>query len=151
MTGRGGGRGPFKDLIAIQERMNRLFEAAFSEPKMEADPAGIGTWIPIADLLETDDSLILLCELPGVDEKQIDIRVAEGVLTVSGERQMGRDGEGHRFHRVERSYGRFLRRFSLPAGVAADRVAAEFRDGVLTVTLPKKPETTPRRVDVRVV
>jgi HSP20 family protein len=143
------GREPFKDLLAIQDRMNRLFEAAFSEPKMGEDPAGVGAWSPVSDLLETPQSLVLLCEIPGISEKEIDVRVDEGVLTISGERRMDTEGAGGRFHRVERSYGRFSRRFVLPTAVSADGVSAAYRDGVLSVTLPKKAEGSPRRVNIQ--
>ncbi|PYT09382.1 MAG: molecular chaperone [Acidobacteria bacterium] len=143
-------REPFKDLLAIQERMNRLFETALAEPRYGGeDPNAVGSWTPSADILETETDLVIYCELPGLTRKDIDISLAEGVLTLRGERRMDRGDEAEHFHRVERSYGRFLRSFSLPVGVEQDRIAASYRDGVLTITLPKKMESRPRRIEVQ--
>jgi len=130
-------REPFKDLLAIQERMNRLFETALAEPRYGGeDPNAVGSWTPSADILETETDLVIYCELPGLTRKDIDISLAEGVLTLRGERRMDRGDEAEHFHRVER-------------GVEQDRIAASYRDGVLTITLPKKMESRPRRIEVQ--
>ena len=141
-------REPFKDLLAIQERMNRLFETALMEPRYGEDPESVGSWSPSADVLETDEDLVICCELPGLKETDIDISIAEGVLSIRGERKMA-PGDGERFHRVERSYGRFNRSFALPVGVRQDAISAAYRDGVLMIRLPKKSESAPRRIEVR--
>jgi len=141
-------REPFKDLLAIQERMNRLFETALTEPRYGEDPEAVGSWSPTADMLESEEDLLICCELPGLVEREIDISVVEGVLTIRGERKMTRGGEGERFHRIERSYGQFHRNFALPVGVRQDGISASYRDGVLTIRLPKKSESRPRRIEV---
>jgi len=142
-------REPFKDLLAIQERMNRLFETALMEPRYGEDPEAVGSWTPAADVFETETDLVICCELPGLSQQDIDIRVAEGVLAIKGERRMEHGDETERFHRVERSYGHFLRSFSLPVGVQQERISASYREGVLTITLPKNPESRPRRIAVQ--
>jgi len=142
-------REPFKDLLAIQKRMNRLFESALTEPSYGETPEAVGSWIPAADVYETDTDLVIGCELPGLRQEDIEISVAEGVLTLRGERTMGLDQETGRFHRIERSYGGFARSFVLPVGVQHDRIEASYRHGVLTITLPKKAESRPRRIEVQ--
>jgi HSP20 family protein len=142
-------REPFIDLLAIQERMNRLLETALTEPSFGESPDSAGAWTPPADIFETATDLVICCELPGLRQEDIDIRVVEGVLSVRGDRKVDRDNESERFHRIERSYGRFSRSFSLPVGVEQQGIAAAYRDGVLTITLKKKPESTPRRIEVR--
>jgi HSP20 family protein len=142
-------REPFKDLFAIQERMNRLFETALVEPAYGADSDAVGSWTPAADVFETDNDLFICCELPGLDEKAIEISLNEGVLTLHGERKLDRDTETERFHRIERSYGSFARRFSLPVGVQQEGISASYKNGVITVRLPKRPESRPHRISVR--
>jgi HSP20 family protein len=141
---------PFRDLIAIQERMNRLFETALSGPDFEGGSSGIGGWSPAADLVETDGELVVSCELPGLERETIDIHLSGNVLTIRGERKVGRESEADQYHRIERSYGPFSRSFNLPTGVDAEKISASFRDGVLTITLAKKAESVPRKITVRV-
>lgn len=143
------GREPFKDLLAIQERMNRLFETALTEPNYGDDPDSIGSWTPAADVFETDTELVICCELPGLVEKDIDISLEEGVLTLRGDRRLDRESDSEHFHRIERSYGHFSRSFSIPVAVDPDGISASYRDGVLTITLPRKAESRPRRIEVR--
>jgi HSP20 family protein len=125
---------PLHDLLALQERMNRLGVD---------DPPG---WTPAVDLYETADRFVLGIELPGLKRDQIKIELQHEILTVRGERAV-RHEEGAQFHRVERGHGPFSRSFPLPQPVDADRVTAEFRDGVLTVVIPKLAPPS-RRVPV---
>ena len=125
---------PLHDLLALQERMNRLGVD---------DPPG---WTPSVDLYETADQFVLGIELPGLKRDQIKIELQHEILTVRGERAV-RHEEGAHFHRVERGHGPFSRSFPLPQPVDADRVTAEFRDGVLTVVIPKLAPPS-RRVPV---
>ena len=115
---------PLHDLLALHERMNRLGPD---------DPPG---WTPAVDLYETADRFVLSIELPGLTRDQIKIELQQEILTVRGERAVQHE-EGAQFHRVERGHGPFARSFSLPNPADADRVQAEFRDGVLTVVIPK--------------
>lgn len=140
---------PLKDLAAIQTRMNKLFESALARTHMDAE-GGVGAWTPVADVYETGERLVFSLELPGLRQDDIDLRVEATELVVQGERTMEREHPGEQFHRVERSYGKFVRRF--PLGTEVDRQGAEavYRDGVLRVTLPKKPNAvkSPIRVSI---
>jgi len=145
---------PFRDLMTIQERMNRMFDAAFrstsaGQGRDEEWSLG-GSWAPLVDIYEQDGRIVLSAELPGVDPRQVDIRLESNVLTLSGERKPVTEVDRDAFHRVERSYGSFSRSFSLPAAVDQEKIAADYRDGVLTVTLPRRQETLPKQIKIKV-
>ena len=125
----------------------RLFENA--SPKV-AQPEEARPWAPAVDILETENELILKADLPEVKQDQIDIRVEDGTLTLRGERKFEAVKDGKGYHRIERSYGAFSRSFLLPDTVQSDGVKATFKDGVLTVTLPKKEMAKPRQIKVEV-
>ena len=141
---------PFRDLAAIHERMNRLFETALTGSDFPGADAPLGTWSPVSDVVETDDAIVVSCELPGLRQEEIEIKLADNVLTIAGERKVDRDSESQQFHRIERSYGPFARSFTVPASIDAEKIAASYRCGVLSVVLPKRAEATPRRITVRV-
>ncbi len=138
---------PFRDLAALQDRMNRLFEATIPRTRNEEE-LFTGTWAPPVDIYETKDKITLKAELPGFDEKQINLRFEDGVLTIEGERKFEKESGDENYHRVERSYGKFVRSFAIPAGVEGDRIAANFSNGVLTVDLPKREETKPKQIRI---
>jgi HSP20 family protein len=140
---------PFRDLRAIQERMNRLFETALSGSDFEGQDSGIGRWSPVSDVVETDGEVVVSCELPGLEKDRIDINLSGSVLIVSGERHVERETGSEQFHRIERSYGPFQRSFNLPSGVDAEKISAQYQDGVLTITLAKRPESVPRKIAVQ--
>jgi HSP20 family protein len=124
---------PIRDLLAIQQRLDRFAPG----------PAG---WTPPVDLLETTGSYLIIAEIPGVSREDLSISMHDdGRLTVSGVR---REQTGEEYHRVERGHGTFSRTFHLPIPVAADRITADLRDGVLTVTCPKAPEGGGRRINI---
>ena len=125
---------PFRDLIAIQHRIDRL------------SAAGSHGWVPAADLCETATAFVLTAELPGITREQINISVREGRLTLHGRRD-ARVACEH-YHQVERGHGEFSRTFKLPPSVDPDHIVAEMSNGILTVTVPKATEPGPRRVDV---
>ena len=141
---------PLKDLAAIQGRMNKLFESALARTHMDAD-GGPGAWTPVADVYETADRMVLSLELPGLVQNEIDLRVDGADLVVQGERRMERDQPGEVFHRVERSYGKFVRRFPLASDVDRQSAEAVYRDGVLKITLLKRADggKKPIRVAIR--
>ena len=125
----------------------RSFEEAVSQ--LLNEPSSARPWTPAVDILETEEALIVKADLPEVDEKDIDIRIENGTLALKGERKFEKDETGKGgYHRIERAYGVFARYFSLPETVEADKVVAEFKNGVLTVTLPKKEAAKPRTVKV---
>lgn len=136
---------PFRDLARLQEEMNRLFEER--TPFKAGESVG---WTPLADIYEDDDALTLRFELAGVDPSKVDIRFENGVLTLKGERKMESEEKKDNYHRVELSYGTFTRSFTLPATVDAEKIKAESKNGILTVVLPKRPETKPRAIQVKV-
>lgn len=146
---RSGGWDPFRELESVQQRMNKLFEAALSRTDYETD-AGLGGWTPVADVYETDDRYDVCLELPGLSQDSIAVRIEEDELIVSGDRPIDRDQPGEHFHRVERSHGAFARKFRLPSTVDRTKVRATYRDGVLQVTLEKRAAREPESFRVSV-
>lgn len=136
---------PFRDIARLQDEMSRLFE----DRRFGAGES-VG-WTPACDIYEDEEGVALRFELAGVDPKDVDVRFENGVLTVKGERKLEREDKRDNYHRIERSYGTFTRSFSLPGTVDADKVKAETKNGVLTITLPKKAEAKPRAIQVKVV
>jgi len=124
----------------------RLFEDAFC--RLLSEPPAGRPWSPAVDIYETDNELVLQADLPDVDPKNIDVRVENQTLTVSGERKFSRDNENQGYHRMERSYGAFTRSFALPAHFDTEHVAAEYKNGVLLLKLPKKEAAKPRQIKV---
>jgi len=142
---------PFRDLVTIQDRMNRLFNEAFRGTRTGDEDWGLGgSWAPAVDILEQDGNIVLKAELPGVDPKDVDIRVENNTLTLRGERRFDNETKRDDYHRVERSYGSFARSFSLPNVVDTDKIKADYKDGVLNVTLPTKEEAKPKQIAINV-
>lgn len=136
---------PFRDLAGLQDRMNRLFSDTLTRTGGED---GAGAWLPPVDIYEDGESLVLQAEVPGVRKEDLDIRVENNVLTLSGERKQEKETTEEQYHRVERSYGRFVRSFTLPVGIDTEKTKAEVHDGLLTLTLPKAEEAKPKRIKV---
>jgi HSP20 family protein len=136
---------PIRELDTLQGDMNRLFDRFF-EGRVANGTAR--RWIPAMDLVETDDSLVLRGDLPGMTEDDVDIEIKDNVLTVSGERKSESEEKGEGFHRVERAFGTFSRSLTLPHGIDAERVGAKFENGVLEVQIPKPAEAKPTRVQI---
>jgi HSP20 family protein len=127
---------PLKELLELQERMNRLFEASLSRERLDEPGLVSGDWVPLADVFETPEAFLLEIELPGLDKDDIEVHAEGDALTVRGERRMqGMKPEG--FHRMERRYGPFSRTFQFPEDVDPDRVSAQFADGLLRLEVPK--------------
>jgi HSP20 family protein len=139
---------PFRELAQMQDRINRIFGEQY---RGSDDMLNRGDWMPPVDIYETDQhEIVLKAELPGVAREDIDIRVENNTLTIRGERKRQQEAKQENYHRVERLYGGFSRSFSLPSTVNTEQVKAEFRDGVLTVTLPAREEAKPRQIQVAV-
>lgn len=126
----------------------KLFDDAFN--RFFSEPAEARPWSPSVDILENENELVLTADLPGVSMNDIDVRIEEGTLTLSGERKFEKADEKAGYHRIERSYGSFKRYFALPDSVDAEKVAAAYDNGVLKVTLPKKELAKPRSIKVAV-
>lgn len=140
---------PFRDLATLQERMNRVFQDTLSRAQHEEE-LSTGSWTPPVDIFETKDTLVLKAELPGLREDQVQLRIENGILSLEGERKFEKETGEENYHRVERSYGRFVRTFSLPTSVDPDKAAATFENGILTVSLPKREETKPKQIRIHV-
>jgi HSP20 family protein len=140
---------PFQDLMATQRDFDRLFREAFS-PVFGEGELSTRTWAPPVDIYETDENLVLKAELPGINPDSVEIRVEDNTLYLKGERKFEKEVKEQNYHRVERSYGAFTRTFSLPGSIDADKVAANFKDGVLTLTMPKKEEAKPKTIKINV-
>ena len=126
----------------------RLFEDAFT--RMVNEPRANRPWSPAVDIYETENELVLKADVPDVDPKAIDVRVENQTLSISGERKFEKESANQGFHRIERSYGSFVRSFAVPNLFDTDKITAEVKNGVLSVTLPKKEAAKPRQVKVEV-
>jgi HSP20 family protein len=144
---------PFRDLVSIQDRMNRVFDEAFrgfGRPTGEEDWALGGTWAPLVDIYEQEGNIVLKAELPGIDPKDVEVRLENNVLTLKGERKFDSEVKREHYHRVERAYGTFTRSFTLPNLVDTEKIKAEYKDGVLRVMLPQREEAKPKQISIQV-
>ena len=143
---------PFRDLVSLQDRMNRLFDESVRTARTgNADDWALGgSWAPAVDIYEQDGNIVMKAELPGVDPKAVDIRLENNTLTLRGERKLDKEVKEDSYHRVERAYGAFSRSFTLPTVVDQGSIKAEYRDGVLKLTLPKREEAKPRQIQINV-
>lgn len=137
---------PFEDLSALRNQMDHLF--ARLNPNEDIEPA---SWAPLSDIMETKDEVVITTELPGIDEKDVHVDLENGVLTIAGERQAETKTEDKGYRRVERSYGKFFRSFTLPTNVDPEKINAKFDKGLLEVHVPKQESAKPRsiRIDVK--
>jgi HSP20 family protein len=126
----------------------RMFEDAVT--RLVNEPRAARPWSPAVDIYETDNELVLKADLPDVDQKDINVHIENQTLTIAGERKFETEDSGKGYHRIERSYGSFQRSFSVPNAFDTDKIGAEYKNGVLTVTLPKKEAAKPRQVKIEV-
>jgi HSP20 family protein len=126
----------------------RMFEDSFT--RMLSEPSGNRPWAPAVDVYETENELVLKADVPEVEQKNIDVRVENQTLTISGERKFEHQESGKGYHRIERNYGTFARSFAVPNTFDTEKITASYRNGVLSVTLPKKEAAKPRQVKVAV-
>ena len=138
---------PFRDLVTLRDRMNRLFED-MSPAAGEGKELAASAWTPSVDIYETENEIVLTAELPGIDEKDVEIKVEDSTLTIRGERKLEKETKQENYHRIERAYGSFFRSFTLPNYVDQDKIEAIRENGVLKVHMPKKPEIKPRTVKI---
>ena len=141
---------PLQDLMVLQDRMNRLFEDA-TQRRNQADPAAgdefeRADWTPASDIYETESGYLIAIDLPGIDRQALEIDIDDGRLVVKGVRPVAES----RQHRSERPRGRFLRTYSVPASVDQAKIAAEYTDGVLQISLPKRTEQKPKKIDIKI-
>ena len=139
---------PFRDLVALQNRMNRMFEEQYGGGREES--LTTGAFVPPVDIYEDEHSVQLKLEVPGIDEKDLDIKVENNTLTVSGERKFDKEEKEENFHRVERRYGSFSRSFTLPNTVETENIQADYDHGVLKIRLAKRAEAKPKQIKVNI-
>ncbi|HYN83639.1 MAG TPA: Hsp20/alpha crystallin family protein [Pyrinomonadaceae bacterium] len=143
---------PMRDLMTLQDRMNRLFEDAAARrdrTEEEEDEIERADWIPAADVYEAEGEFVIVLDLPGVERGGLDVGLDENRLTIRGERPRA-ESEGSTPRRAERPAGRFVRSFTLPETVERESITADYKDGVLRLRLPKRRERQPRRVEIKV-
>ena len=140
---------PLRDLVTTQDRMNRLFNETLGRVFGE-EGGRAGAWVPAVDIYETEQNVIVKAELPGIDPKDVEATVHEGTLYLKGERKYEKEVKEEHYHHVERAYGSFARSFELPASIDEDKVQADFKDGVLTLTLPKREEAKAKKIKISV-
>lgn len=137
---------PFREVAALQNRVNRLYRDIDSEN----DPVAAASFVPPVDIYEDAQKVVLKLEVPGIEEKDLDIRVENHTLTVKGERKFEAEEKEQNFHRIERRYGSFFRAFTLPSTVDTENVAASYNAGVLKLELKKKPEAQPKQIKINI-
>jgi HSP20 family protein len=138
---------PFREAAAVQSRVNSLFRDFDGAGE---GPAATASFTPAVDVYEDNQKVVLKLEVPGVEEKDLDVRVENRTLTVKGERKFEKEEKEENFHRIERRYGSFYRSFTLPATVDTETVDAKYNAGVLKLELKKKPEAQPKQIKVNV-
>jgi HSP20 family protein len=138
---------PFREFTTLQDRMNRLFRDNYGEGQ---EALSTSTFAPPVDVYEDEHNVILKIEVPGIDEKDIDVRIENNLLTVHGERKFEKEEKEENFRRVERQYGSFTRSFTLPTTVNADQAEAHYDKGILKIQLAKKAEAKPKQIKVNV-
>jgi len=139
---------PWNELVSLRERMNRVFDDSLFRSDRRDDLMAMGTWSPAVDMFEKDDQVVIKAELPGLEKKDISLDLTNGVLTLKGERKHENEVKEENYYRREMSCGKFIRSFSLPGDVDADKIKAEFQNGLLTVEVPKPEEHKPKQIPV---
>jgi HSP20 family protein len=144
---------PFSELTSLQSRVNQLLNQSFPSlgiGRAAEQPLTFSNFMPPVDVYEDEHNITVQAELPGINEKDVDVRLENNVLTLSGERRMENEQKQENFHRVERSYGRFTRSFVLPSSADPERIHAQFENGVLKVTIAKREEAKPKQIKIGV-
>ena len=137
---------PFRDLVAMQDRMTRLFDETLARVWKEEVPRG--GWSPPVDILEKENEVVLLVDLPEMIQSEIDIKVEENTLIIQGERKFIKETSEETYIQIERPYGTFRRTFTIPRAIDQEKIKASYKDGVLRVILPKKEEIHPKQISV---
>ncbi len=140
---------PFRELEEVNDRLRRIFGRPLARTNGDESLAG-AEWSPTVDVSESNEEYLIKAELPEVKKEDVRISIDSGVLTLQGERKQEKEEKGKKFHKIERSYGSFLRNFTLPGGVDETRIRADFKDGVLNLHLPKSEKARAKVIDVKV-
>ena len=142
---------PYSEIQSMRESMSSLLDRFFSDffRFPESEELGGQTFSPAVDIKETPKEYIVTAEIPGISKKDIEIEISDNILTIKGERKMEKEEKGETYHRVERSYGSFCRSFTLPAQVEAEKIEANFKDGLLNIKIPKAEEKIPKKIEIK--
>lgn len=140
---------PFRDLLTLQDRMDRLFQDSMTRNRGYEESLAPGFWSPPVDIYETDEAVILKAELAGLNKSDVTIEVKDSTLVLRGERKFEKDIKEENYHRIERSYGAFSRTFALPQTVDHSKVTATFKDGLLEITIPKIRDARPKQIEIK--
>ncbi len=141
---------PFRELEDMSDRLNRMFSRPSLPRTNGKETMVVADWVPSVDVSETEGAYQIKAEIPDVKKEDVKVTLEDSVLTIQGERRQEKEETGKKYHRVERSYGRFVRSFTLPDLVDEEKVKAEFRDGVLNLQLPKSEKAKPKAIEVKV-
>ncbi len=140
---------PFKDLLTLQEEFNRFFEDQLAK-RIGGEELASTSWVPPVDIYEDENNIVVKADLPGMDQKDIEVKVENNTLIIKGEKKFEDEEKKENYHRIERFYGAFQRAFTLPDTVDVEKIKANYKNGVLEITVPKKPEKKPKQIKVEV-
>jgi HSP20 family protein len=141
---------PFRELEDMSDRLNRVFSRPGLSQTNGKETMIVADWVPAVDVSETEGEFHIKAEIPDVKKEDVKVTLEDGVLTIQGQRKQEKEDKGTKYHRVERTYGSFVRSFTLPDLVDEEKVKAEFKDGVLTLQLPKSEKAKPKAIEVKV-
>lgn len=141
---------PFRELEEVSDRLNRVFARPSARTSNGKETMIVADWTPSVDISETENEYQIKAEIPDVKKEDVKVTLEDGVLTIQGQRKQETEEKGKKFHRIERSYGSFVRTFSLPDVIEEEKVKAEFKDGVLNLHLPKSEKAKPKAIEVKV-
>jgi HSP20 family protein len=141
---------PFRDVAALQDRINRIFNESFGRSRDVDDEVSLYDWRPPVDIFETDDGIVLKVELPGIGKDDVSVEIKDNVLSLKGERLLDPQIKDEHYYRKERAFGKFHRSFSLQEPIKPDLIKATFKDGILTIEIPRPEEEKPKQVTVKI-
>ena len=137
---------PFREMLTLQDRMNRLFNGSDFRPALWNDEVEMSNWHPVVDIYDKDDKIVIQAELPGLEKKDISIDLKDRVLTLKGERSSENEVKEDSFYRRERSFGKFERSFTLPMGLDPEKIKADYKEGVLKIEVSKPEKEKPKQI-----
>ena len=141
---------PFKELEDMEKRLSSYFGRPPARTEGEKETISVAEWAPLVDITEDDKEYVIKAELPEMKKEDIKLNVHDDVLTITGERKSEKEEKGKKYHRIERSYGSFMRSFTLPEDADGSKVSAEYKDGMLKVHLPKSEKVKPKSIEVKI-
>ena len=141
---------PFRDVATLQDRINRIFNESFDRSRDLDDEISLSDWRPPVDIFETDDGIVLKVELPGISKDDVSVEIKDNVLMLKGERLLDPQIKDEHYYRKERAFGKFQRSFSLQQSIKPNLIKATFKDGILTIEIPRPEEEKPKQVTVKI-